>query len=88
MIVNTKREVYRLSERQRKEKQVLRLCQRTKKAVVHEGDSDTNYDWCDWNGPHRLGKELGRVENQGSNRNSGIVEIGQNTGDQMKLVII
>ena len=32
-----------------KRKKILILCQRTKKAVEHEGDSDTIYSWCAWN---------------------------------------
>ena len=29
-----------------KKRQVIRPCQRTKKAVEHEGDSNINYNWC------------------------------------------
>ena len=38
--------------------------QRTKKAVEYEGDSDTNCNWCTWNGSQRLGKGPGKVGNQ------------------------
>ena len=63
-----------------------------KKAVEHEGNSDTNYNWCTWNGPQRLGKEDGRVRNQRTSRNYPnyrIVEVGPNTersdGDLLSL---
>ena len=37
-----------LSEHQRKQKarQVLLPCQRTKKAVEHENESNTSHNWC------------------------------------------
>ena len=70
------------NQRERKEIQVLGLCQGTKKAVEHEGDGDTKCNWCSWNGPQKLGDYFGRVGNQGTNRDYpdySIVEIGQNT---------
>ena len=72
------------SENQRrwKERLVLRPCQRTKKAVKHEGDSDTKCNWTAWNRPQRLGKGTGRVGNQKTNRdhsNYCIAEISHNT---------
>ena len=59
--------------------QVLRPCQRTEKAVEHEGDGDTNGDWSTWNGPQKIGKRTVKFQNQRSNQNypdNGIVEIG------------
>ena len=41
----------------RKEIQVLGSCRRTKKTVEHEGDGDTNCNWCPWNSPQRLGEK-------------------------------
>ena len=70
------------NQRKRKERQVFRRCQRSKKAVEHEGDSDTNYNWRTWNGSQRFDKETGRLENRRTNRDHQvhhIVEIGQNT---------
>ena len=48
-----------LSKNQRKQKegQVLVSCQRTERAIEHEGDQDSNYKWCEWNNPYRLSKE-------------------------------
>ena len=43
--------------------------------MEHEGDSDTNYNWCTWNDPQRLGKKAGKV----GNPNYSIAKIGQNT---------
>ena len=40
------------NQRKRKERQVFRSCQRTKKkSTEHEGNGDTNCNWCAWNGP-------------------------------------
>ena len=52
----------------KRETQVLGPCLRMKKAVEHEGDYDTNYDWQTWNGPQMLGKGTGRIGNQSSNQ--------------------
>ena len=48
----------------RKERQVLGPCQKTKKAVEHEGDVDTSCNWHTWDGPQRLVKGVGRVGNR------------------------
>ena len=49
--------------------------------MEHEGESDTNCNWCIQNNPQRLGKGVGRVGNQRMRRDhpSYIVKIGQNT---------
>ena len=46
------------NQRKRKERQVLGLCERTKKVVEREGDGITNYNWRTWNGPQRFGKRF------------------------------
>ena len=46
----------------------LDLAKELKKTVEHEGDSDTNCNWCTWNNPQRLGKWTGRL---GNKRTSG-----------------
>ena len=83
-----KRELCHLNEpqsqnqRKRKERQVLEPCKRTKKAIGHEDDGDTNSNTRPKNCPKRLGKRNKRVRNQRTNRdhpNYSIVEIGQNT---------
>ena len=33
----------------------------------HESNDDTNCNWCTWNGPQKLGKGVGRVENRRTN---------------------
>ena len=55
----------------------LDLAREQKKAEVHEGDCDTNYNL--WNGPWMLGKGIGRIGNQWEYRYYNIVVIGQNT---------
>ena len=61
--------------------------------MEHESDGDTNCNWCTWNNPQKIGKEVGRLGNKrtnGDNPNFSIVEIGQNTekrpGDLRRLV--
>ena len=36
-------------------KQVPRPCLRTEKTAEHESDGDTNYNWCSWYCPQRIG---------------------------------
>ena len=60
---------------------ILGHCLKTKKAVKHEGDSDTNCSWCTWNSSQRLVKGRRRIENQRKNRDHpeyNIIEINQN----------
>ena len=48
----------------------------------HEGDSDTNCDWCTWNNHQRIGKGTGRFENlrtNGDHLDYSTIKIGQNT---------
>ena len=77
-----------------KERQLLGPCQKTKKAVEHESNDDTNYNWRAWNGSQRLQKGTGRVGNWQTNRdypNYSSVKIRQNTekcpGDPRRLVV-
>ena len=47
-----------------------------------EGNGDTNYNWCTWNGPQGLGKRTVWVRNRRANRDysdKSIFEIGPNT---------
>ena len=47
--------------------------------MEHEGDDDSNCNWCAGNGPLRFGKEAERVGNRWMSRdhpNYGIVKIG------------
>ena len=39
-----------------------------RKPVANENDSDTNSNWCTWNGPRGLGKETGGIANKRKNR--------------------
>ena len=48
---------HRENQRKRKERLVRISCQKTKKAVEHEGDGDTNCYWGTWSNPQRLGKK-------------------------------
>ena len=56
------------NQRKRKESQVFRPCQRTKKHVEIKGDNDSNCNWRAWKGLLRLEKRTGRVGNQRTNR--------------------
>ena len=50
--------------------------------MEHEGDSDTNCDWCTQNNPQRIGKGTGKLGNKrtsGDHPNYGIIKISQNT---------
>ena len=58
-------------------RQILRPCQRTEKAVENEGQS-----WCAQNGPQELGEETGGTGNQWEiliHLDYSITEIGLNT---------
>ena len=73
-----------LSENQRKRKgrQLLRPCQRTKSAMEHEGDGDTNCYRYTWNDTQRLTQGAARVGNRRTRRdhlNYSIAKIGLNT---------
>ena len=61
-IIESFNPAHRETQRKLKERQVLRPCQRTKKVIKHEGDSDTNYNWCTREGPQSFNEGLGSVE--------------------------
>ena len=72
----------------------LDLARELKKAMEHEGDGDTDCNWCTRNNPQRIEKGTGRFRNQRMSRdhpNDSIVKIGQYTekssGDLKKLAI-
>ena len=53
-------------KRKQKDKQILRPCQRTKKAMEHDGMCDINCNWYAWNGLEERLEELeirGWIEN-------------------------
>ena len=52
------------NENQRNEKsdKNLDLARELKKAMEHEGDGDTNCNWCTWNDLQRLGKGLEKLK--------------------------
>ena len=56
------------NQRKRKEIQVLKACQRTKKVVAHESVGNTNCKWHTWNGPQRLEKRTRRGGDRRRNR--------------------
>ena len=43
----------------------LELARELKMAVEHEGDDDTNFSWCVWNCPQRIGKKIEGLEISG-----------------------
>ena len=62
--------------------------------MEHEGDSNTNCNWCSWNDPQRLSKRGGGAGNRRMSRdnpNYSVVEVGQNTekspGDLRRLTV-
>ena len=70
------------NKRKRKDRQILRRCRRTRKAVGHVGDGDTNSNSCAWYRPQDLGEMTGGLGNQRNFRDhldKSIAEIGQNT---------
>ena len=83
------------NQRRRKERQVLRFCHRTEKAIEHEGDCNTSCNWCAFNDPHRLCKAAARGDgnrrSSGDHSNYNIVKVGQNTekspGNLRKLAV-
>ena len=60
----------RENKRKQNDKQILRSCRKAKKAVEHEGDSDTYCCWCTWNSPQWLEKETQGIGDQRKNQNS------------------
>ena len=55
---------------------------RTKKAVEHEVESDSNRNCCAWKDPKRFGRKIGGNENQRKNRDHldySIAKTRQNT---------
>ena len=57
----------RENKRKQNKRKKLKPCQRTKKAVEHEDDGDTNCGWCSWDSPQRLGRKIGGIGNQKKN---------------------
>ena len=58
------------------------LARELKKTMEHEGDANTNCNWCAWYSHQKIGTETGGFENKrmsGDHPNYSIVEIGQNT---------
>ena len=53
--------------------------QKTKKAVEHKDDSDTNCTWCTWNSSKGFGKGTEGTRNLCKDSHYSIVEIGKNT---------
>ena len=73
---------HREKSKKTKREKSIRPCSRTKKAMEREGDGDTYYNWCAQNGPQRLRKRTGRVDNRRTNRdypNYSITKNHQNT---------
>ena len=67
-------------KRKRKERQGHRPCQRTEKAMGHEGDVDIAYNWFTLNNTERLEKETGRLKNRrtsGDHPDYSIIKICQ-----------
>ena len=57
----------------------LTLLENEKKTTGHEGDSDSNYNWCTRNNPQRIGKGTEKVENDretGDHPDHSITKIG------------
>ena len=65
-------------KRKQNKEQVLRTCQRTKKAMDYKGDGYSSCNWYPWNNAQRLGKRAGGAWNQRMSRdhtNYRIVEV-------------
>ena len=61
---------------------VLRsFCRILPKTMEHEGDGDTNCNWCTWNNPQRIYKRTGRLKKRRKNsdyQDYYIIMVGQN----------
>ena len=71
----------KLKESEKRDK-YLDLAIELKKTMEHEGDSDTNCNWCTWNNPQRIDKGAKRFRNQRTSRDHpdySIIKIDQNT---------
>ena len=61
--------------------------------MKHEGNGDTSYNCCPWNGPQSLDKEIGRVDNRMMSRDhtnysiAMIDENNENSGDMRRFVV-
>ena len=69
----------RENKRKRNDKQIIAFCQRVEKALEHEGDSDTNCNWCTRNSFKRLRKKAERTKDQrksGKHPDYSILKIG------------
>ena len=70
------------TERMWKKGYVPGTCSRIEKAVEHESDDCTNYDWCFWDNNQRIIKRpggLGSWRTGGDYPNDSITDNGQNT---------
>ena len=83
----------KLKESEKKGK-YLDLARELKKTMEHEGDADTNFDWCDRYNHQRIDKGMGGLGNERTNvdhPNINIIKIDQNTknspGDLRRLAI-
>ena len=66
----------KIKENEKKDKY---LDLKTKTTIEHESDADSKCNWCAWNDPQKLGKEVRRVGNGKTNRdnpNYSIAKIG------------
>ena len=59
--------------------------------MEHAGGSDTNFTWCTWNGPQKIGR-VGNLRKNQDQSDYSTVEIGWNTekspGDLRRLAVI
>ena len=83
----------KLKENETKEK-YLNLAKELKKYMEHEGNNDTNRDWCFWYSHQKIIKGTGELGNKRTSRdhpNYYIMENGQDTekspGDLRRLVV-
>ena len=53
------------NQRKRKERQILGLCQKAKKAIEQEGDGDTNNECCTRNAPYKFLRGMEELEIKG-----------------------
>ena len=55
------------------------LKKKNKKTMEHEGDGDTNCNWCTWNNPQKIGKGTRRLRSQRRRRDHPDYSIIKNT---------
>ena len=69
----------KIKRKTKREINITTLLENKKKNYEHEGDGDTDSNWCVRNNPQRIAKVIRRIRNQrigGSHTDNSIIKIG------------